>query len=144
MLDRPISSIDDEGIREKEGFTLLAEIAPGTTHKCDRCAKPLALEINKMKLSKCPHCRKEHKLFYWYPGPDLLLHLRKIDPFNGGIERVFLEADEHGERLAKSRRNDGRNYREAVAKDTFNFIHDIQSVGFTGRNRFIHRDKGLK
>lgn len=145
MLDRPISSIDDEGIREKEGFTLLCEVSPGTTHKCDRCARPMKLAVNRMKTSRCQHCRKEHKLFYWYPGPDLLLHLRKIDPYNGGIDRVFVETDFLSEKFEKSRKRDGRNYREAVGKNDFNYIHEIQSVGYTGRSsRFYHRDKGLK
>lgn len=99
----------------------------------------------KFKTSRCGHCNKEHKAFFWHLGESLLEHMRKVNPLTGGIDRVFQEVDKKTLNRNITNRRDGRNYREDVGKDTFNYVHEIQSVGFTGRsNRFIHRDKGLR
>lgn len=146
MADRPISITDDEKIREYDGYTLFAEVAPGSRIKCDRCQRWMKVEEQQFKTSRCGHCRKEHKAFYWELSDSLLQHMRKVDPDRGGIERVFQEVDEKTRIRNRSNVRDGRNYRESVGKDTFNFVHDIQSVGYTGprSDRFIHRDKGLR
>lgn len=144
VADRPIHSNDDAKIRETEGFELFAELCPGTTTKCDRCAKEMKLQANQFKTARCPHCRKEHKAFFWAIGPSFLEHMRKVDPHTGGIERVFEEVDKKARTQNRSKWNDGRNYREAAGKDSFNYVHEIQSVGWTGMDRFIHRDKGIK
>lgn len=146
MPDRLITINDDEKIREFDGYELFAEVTPGSKLKCDRCHHWVHAAEQKFKTTRCSHCQKEHKAFFWVLGEGLLEHLKKVNPLTGGIDRVFKEVDQKTVDRSVSNRRANRNYGEAAGKDSFNFIHDIQSVGYTGKNRknIIHRDKGLK
>lgn len=144
MYDRPVSILRDELIREYDGYTLFAEVCPGTKMKCDRCFRWVGVAQQKFKTTRCSHCRKEHKAFFWVLGESLLEHMRKVDPDTGGIDRVFEEVDQRTAMRDRSLRNDGRNQNEAAGKDSFNFIHEIPTFGYTGKNKFIHRQKGLR
>lgn len=143
IQNRPIESVDDERIRERDGFELFAEICPGSRLKCDRCKRWVEASVEKFKTTRCSHCNKEHRAFFWTLGPGLLAHMRKIDPYTGGTERVFEEVDQKTRGRNLARRRDQKNLGEAILKQDYNFIHEIQSVG-GGKNRFIHRDKGLR
>jgi hypothetical protein len=145
MQNRPIHHDEDDKIRERDGFELFAEICPGSRLKCDRCKRWIQASIEKFKTTKCSHCRKEHKAFFYTLGPALLQHMRRVDPYTGGIERVFEEVDSKTFSRDLSRRRDRQNYGEAVIKQDYNHIHDIPSWGYVGKsNRLIHRDKGIK
>lgn len=141
---RPISAIDDEGIREIEGYSLVSEIAPGTRAKCDRCFSEMRVTEQKFKTTKCPGCGKEHVICYWELGEGLLEHMRKINPDSGGIDRVFTEVDAKTKTRNIGRQRDLRNTGESILKADYNFIHDIPSWGYTGTNKFLHRDKSLR
>lgn len=137
--DRPLSSLDDEAIRRKDGYDLKAEIAPGTQVRCERCARWTPATVGKMKTTRCIHCRREMKISYWPLGWGLLEHIRKIDIHRGGVERVEAEQDREEAARVRGLQRQLHNNTEAIWKEDFNYAFDIQSVGYTGKEKAWER-----
>jgi hypothetical protein len=123
-------SLDDEAIREEQGYKLLFEVAPGDRTRCPRCDRWMQVTKMKVKTSRCPWCRKEWKFFYMPLGTDLLIHLRYIQPERGGYDRVLADTDRKNEWREKTRRRDRHNQTEAIWKEDFTQNFEIDSVGY--------------
>lgn len=137
-VSRPIDAEDDVAIRQRDGYELVMEVAPGTRSPCPRCHTWTRLPVRRVAEAKCERCGFTFRAFFWPLDESLLQHLRYIDPDRGGVERVFAEAD-RGETLRDARlRRQRRNDTEAIWKEDYNRLVGIPSVGYTGKERFHH------
>lgn len=140
---------DDQLIRAKDGYWLVMEIQPGDRMPCPVCDNTVRVAVRKFAESRCENCIRHGRdgrfMAGYYPFSESLLeHLRHSDPLRGGLQRMQAEADKANQlRLARAERETARIV-EAGTKDAFSRIFDIQSVGYTGSNKFIHLDKGIK
>lgn len=137
QANAPVDPLDDEGIRRKDGYYLVMEVAPGDRLPCPRCRATVKIPILRQAEAKCPSCQKTWRASYWPLSESLLTHLRWSDPDRGGVDRVFTQTDADSERLVQARRRRLRNATEDVWKDAFPQVFDIPSVGYTGRERML-------
>jgi len=135
-VGRRIDPRDDQAIRAAEGYTLVAQIAPGDRMKCPRCARIIKLPVMKFAETKC-ECGTTVQASYWRLSESLLEYLRKYDPYRGGIQRLEQELLQAEEQKEKLERRTEQNLAEDVAKDTLTQWFGIQSVGYTGKE-FTH------
>lgn len=151
-----IDEVDDRFIRARDGYQFVCAVRPGTKMPCGVCGLDMQVPVLKFARLTCAYCMKkatdprtppkERKIFrttvgYFPLGEALLEHLRKTDPYRGGTERQEAELKLFAERKAMSELRERLNHGEACFKDHWNFMHNTQSVGYTGFNRIIHRSK---
>lgn len=127
---RRFDNLDDEAIKEQDGFRLLFEVTPGDRTKCPKCARDFKVTKMKVATSKCSHCGKELKFFYMPLGTDLLIHLRYIQPERGGHDRVLPDVDRAEELRELTRRRTLHRNTEAIWKEDFTRNFEIDSVGY--------------
>jgi hypothetical protein len=134
----------DDRIRARDGYILTMAIAPGTQTRCHECDTWVKLPAFRFETISCPYCsmkgRKELLNVAYFPlGESLLEHLRYIDVFNGGNERV---------REAVARRNrfvedealaDFRRETNAALKERFNRLVGIPQWGYSGSQSYWQR-----
>lgn len=140
---------DDRLIRMRDGYWLVMEIQPGDRMACPTCGYDMKVAHEKWAESKCALCEKNGRdgrsMAGYFPFSSRLLeHIRMTDPLRGGLERMRKAQDLENRRREESQVRATSNIVEAGAKADFNHIFDIQSVGYTGKNKTIHFDKGLK
>lgn len=136
---RPIESIDDDAIRATDGYALVMEVCPGDRTQCPRCGRSTHVTKLRVATSRCEWCQKEFRAFFWPLSDSLLQHLRYINPDRGGWERVMPQVDQSESRREAAMRRARHNATEAIWKEDFNRAFDIQSVGYTGRERMWQR-----
>jgi len=130
---RPISPLDDEAIRARDGFNLVLEVTPGDHTDCPKCGEEVRLIPRRIGDIRCPRCSASFRACFFPLSEDLLLYLRYSDPDRGGIERVFRDADLETERLEARMRRERHNRTEDIWKDDWNKVVGIPSVGYAGR-----------
>lgn len=125
------SNLQDEAIREQEGYRLLFELTPGSKTRCPRCTADLKLTpALRPRTTKCQACKKEWKFCFMPAWGDVLVHLRYIQPERGGYERVGPEADANEVQRAQGMRRERHNHTEAIWKEDFTQNFEIDSVGY--------------
>lgn len=137
----PPRRIDDEHddlIRARDGYEFVMAIRPGDRMPCPRCGLTLSLVPFAFQETTCPRCKAEGResgtrAVFFPLGDALLEELRKRDPIRDGGPRMLQLMDQANRRLELTRQREFSTYHEAVAKDSFNQLFQIQSVGYTGR-----------
>jgi hypothetical protein len=131
-MGRPIDAWDDAAIRQRDGYELVMEVAPGDRSRCPRCASWTRLPIRRVGEARCAHCSHTFRACFWPLNESLLQHLRYIDPDRGGIARVFQDVDASEARRERQWRRQRHNDTEAIWKEDYNRLVGIPSVGYTG------------
>lgn len=112
-LDTPLvdDAHHDDWHRVRDGYTLYAEIAPGTTTPCPTivddwgtvCGADMKAEPYVLKQIKCATCGQGTNTGFFPLGEPLLEQLRFTDPNRGGYERnhprLLRAANERRQRL---------------------------------------------
>ena len=136
VVRQKVDERDDAAIRTRDGYTLVATIAPGDRIPCVRCGRTLKIPSMTFKETVC-QCGVSTTLCYWPLGESLLDYLKKYDPYRDGIHRLERELLDYEAKRAKQERRDQVNLAEDVASDTITQWFGIQSVGYTGKE-FTH------
>ena len=68
----------------------------------------------------------------WPLGDALLEHLRKTDPERDGLARMWADLEKDEAREADSAKRAGETQTEAIWKEEFTRLFDIQSRGYEG------------
>lgn len=140
-MDRPLSPFDDEAIRERDGYDLVLEVAPGRKIVCPnefkvegkvvRCGHKMVVPVHQWKEATCGRCRGRLTAPYFPLGEDLLAHLRYIDPDRDGILRVFADVDKAEANRLETLRRTRHNVAEAIFSEERRRVLEIPMVGYT-------------
>lgn len=136
LPSRKITEIDDAGIRAKDGYRYVLEVRPGTTMPCPKCKAETKVPVMEFKEAKCTRCGKTWPCAFFPIGPSLLEHIRKIDPYRGGLERTIqqLEADDLAFRKYQQKQIDSFT-RDAIMDNLDQFL-GVPKVGYTTSKEF--------
>lgn len=132
-----ISEIDDDRIRERDGYVYIFAVRPGTSMPCPVCNHTLAVPALKFAEVSCGVCAIQGKntaqLAAYFPLGDLLIdHLRMIAPERSSRRRLE-EMDRRNAQRNESKRRDAQNYGDSALLDRWNRIVGIEQVGYTGK-----------
>jgi predicted Zn-ribbon and HTH transcriptional regulator len=123
----------DALIRVRDRVYRVMEVSPGSLVTCGYCAFDYHTPQFSKQAARCPRCDKQELVMNWPLGDRLLEELRFGDPDRDGLERMWKDTLREEEALEKGRKRDSRNYGEAVWKEEFNRVFEIQSKGYTGK-----------
>ena len=128
-----LDHLNDRAVRWQDGFEFLLAVTPGTTTRCPKCSLEVKVPVMSMTYAKCGWCGKEFRACYWPLGDMLLEWLRYGDPYRGGLERMFTEADEsaHKREFWETRARKGA--RKDAIWDDWRQLMGIEQVGYTGK-----------
>lgn len=91
--ERDYRTAYDDRIRARDGYILTLAVSPGTRTKCEECHTWVPVPSFRFEAVNCPFCelkgRKRLVTGGYFPlGESLLEHLRYIDVYRGGNQRV--------------------------------------------------------
>jgi len=137
-MARPTDPKDrfDTWVRCATGYYRVLECSPGSRIECTHCGKAYSQAFLTLNAAKCPQCQNQELVMNWPLGEDLLAHLRKTDPERDGLPRMWadLERDEAAKLVGEAREK--ANLGEAIWKEEFTKIFEIQSRGYEGPAKF--------
>lgn len=126
----------DDMLRARDGYVLTFIVTPGDRTECPRCRATLHVPVKQFTHLTCPSCEKGGRkttltVGHWPLGDDLLQHLRRIDAYTGGHDRV--QADMAKSTAAKTAQDARDLVRdgEAALRERFKAMVGIPSVGRT-------------
>ncbi len=130
---------DDAFLRARDGYSYLLSIRPGDRMPCPACRNTIKVPVLRFGEAICGWCeangkKKTHYRAAYFPlGEALLQHLEMISP-----ERAYAaieNAKHHQEDLKRDGaiKREASNTSEAILKENFNQLFEIQSVGYTGK-----------
>jgi DNA-directed RNA polymerase subunit RPC12/RpoP len=123
-------------VRSATGYYRVLETSPGSLVECSYCGKDYSQEFMTLNAAKCTRCGKQEMVMNWPLGEALLEHLRKTDPERDGLGRMWADLERDELAKAKSDYREKKNLSEAIWKEEFTRIFDIQSRGYEGPARF--------
>jgi hypothetical protein len=135
-------SYTDDTIRYHDGYTLFAEIAPGTLTPCGNdltdeaghktCGQDLKIPFaRKFGVLTCPACEAHHTVAHWPLDESLLEHIRSTDPErNPDLLRKRNSRSEARHEKLKQRAG-FRDELANMARDDARV--DIAKTGYTGK-----------
>jgi hypothetical protein len=126
----------DTWARRATGYYRILETSPGSLIECSYCAKSYSQEFLSLTAAKCPRCERQELVMNWPLGPQLLEHLRKTDPERDGLSRMWADLEQDEARKLASDERIKKNLSEAIWKEEFTRIFDIQSRGYEGPAKF--------
>jgi hypothetical protein len=132
---RRIDPLDDRAIQLRDGYAFVLGVTPGDRTSCPRCHRGTHVPVMRMKFATCEHCNKEFRACYWPLSDGLLQWLRWSDPYRDGLQRMERDLLDHEAGQAVAKRRALSNDLENITKDEFTRLFDIQSVGYTGREK---------
>lgn len=121
--------------RLRTGTNTFVSIYPGARCACPSCGAKVLLEKHRWQFAHCAACGKDFNAVAYELGHLLLERLRFLNLETGGDERIIAEMDTADAESKRQKKRDDRNYLEAVVKEDFNQIMNIQSVGYTGKEQ---------
>lgn len=130
---------NDEWIRVRDGYARVMEITPGTLTRCPGgCGLELRVPFHKIAEVRCARCKSwgldgRYVLGFFPLNEDLLSRLRRLNPVHGQIREFVRELDAQNARLIAQRDREFSNHTEAMGKEFFPQMFEIQSVGYTGK-----------
>jgi hypothetical protein len=127
----------DERLRARDGYILTLAVSPGTQTRCDECDTWVKVPAFRFETVSCPYCsmkgRKRLMTGGYFPlGESLLEHLRKIDVYNGGNERVKEAVSRRNKFIEDEAMADFRREMNAGLKERFNRLVGIPQWGRSG------------
>lgn len=126
----------DTWVRSATGYYRVLETSPGSLVECSYCSKDYSQPFMTLQAAKCPRCGKQELVMNWPLGDALLEHLRKTDPERDGLARMWADLEKSEAREVDSRERAQRATGEAIWKEEFTRLFDIQSRGYEGPARF--------
>jgi hypothetical protein len=134
----------DDRVRARDGYILTFVITPGTQHQCHECNTWHKVPSFKFEAVSCPYCllkgRKQMSdVAYWPLGESLLDHLRFIDVFSGGNERVRRAVADRNKFIEAEAAADYRRHVDAGVRDRFNRLVGIPQWGRQGEQAMWDR-----
>ncbi len=136
LPSRKISEIDDAGIRGRDGYRYVLEVRPGTMLPCPRCKKDVKIPALEFKEAKCPYCAHRFRAVYFPIGPLLLEHIRKIDPYRGGLERVARDHEAADAEFVINQRKQVDTLTNDMLRDNLDQFLGVPKVGYTTSKEF--------
>jgi hypothetical protein len=127
----------DDMLRARDGYVLTLTITPGDRMPCPRCNSELQVPVKQFKHLRCDYCARRGRSTILAVGhfpfnDDLIYHLRKIDAYNDGIERVDREVKEREEYVSiQKEKATFAPMRDAIGDRTARLLN-IPTVGRTG------------
>lgn len=125
----------DLWVRVNTGFYRVLETSPGSLITCPHCGTDHSHPMFTLEAPRCPKCAHQDLVMNWPLGEKLLEHLRFTDPERDGLERLWRDIEKSEAALEKGRAREKANYGEAVWKDEFTRVFQIQSRGYEGPAR---------
>jgi RNA polymerase subunit RPABC4/transcription elongation factor Spt4 len=122
----------DTWVRVATGYYRVMECSPGSLICCSYCQKDYSQELFTLKAAKCPACGKEELVMNWPLGDRLLEHLRFTDPERDGLARMWADLERDEKALEVSQQREKDNIGEAIWKEEFTNLFEIQSRGYEG------------
>ena len=126
----------DTWVRSATGYYRVLETSPGSLVECSYCGKDYSQPFMTFKAAQCPRCGKQELVMNWPLGEALLEHLRKTDPERDGLARMWADLEKDEARLEDSQERAKRATGEAIWKEEFTRLFEIQSRGYEGPARF--------
>lgn len=135
-----ISEWDDDLIRARDGYMYVMAIRPGDRMPCPDCHLTIKVPVMRTAEAVCSYCRMKGRDGRWraayYPLGDLLLdHLKKIDPTRRFREELTKAADRKNKAIMAAKEREASNIIEASTKENWTQLVQIQSVGFSGKEK---------
>jgi len=105
---------------------------------CPGCGGTLKVPVLEFKEVRCGSCMSagldgRYVAGHFPLGERLFQHLRETDPRRDAIAKLAKKADLANQKLLEASIRDRNNAIEAITKEDFNRLFQIQSVGYTGR-----------
>jgi len=122
----------DTWVRCATGFYRVMEVSPGSLLTCSYCGQDYQQVVYTLDAAKCPRCGQQELVMNWPLGERLLEHLRFTDPERDGLARLWKDLETHEERVEAGQIREKQNLGEALWKDEFTRLFDIQSRGYEG------------
>jgi len=143
-IDALVDESNDEMVRTRDGYLLLASVQPGDRMRCRQCHSELAVPVFEFKQVPCEFCRMKGRhvsyiVGFFEPNDRLIEYLRSLDPTNGASKRLRDELEDRNRRMLERRQRDINNTTESRVLDDFERIAGIQSVGYTGKESMWER-----
>lgn len=126
----------DTWVRSATGFYRITECSPGSLVECSHCGKDYSQPFMTLNAAKCPKCGAQELVMNWPLGEALLEHLRKTDPERDGLARMWEDLERDEARKLASDERIKKGMAEAIWKEEFTRIFQIQSRGYEGPARF--------
>ena len=117
IISTYVSEYDDARIRARDGYDIIAAVRPGDRMPCRRCRTTVRVPCFEFGETKCERCGCRMRASYWPLGEALLEHLRYIDPFRGGHERIFADAERANAEREKSNQRAFSGHIQDEARD---------------------------
>lgn len=128
----------DDMLRARDGYVLTFIVTPGDRTECPSCHATLHVPVKSLTHLSCPACEVRGKKTtltagYWPLNDDLLQHLRRIDAYTGGHERIAADiAKDTAAKSAQQARDLVRDG-EAAVRERFKRMVGIPQQGYTGK-----------
>jgi hypothetical protein len=134
----------DDRLRARDGYILTFVVSPGTRTQCDECHTWLKVPEHRFEAIECPYCamrgrKRLYAVAYFPLGESLLDHLRKIDVFSGGNERVRKAVAERNRFIEAEADTQFRRDLNAGLKERFNRLVGIPQWGYAGEQKMWDR-----
>ena len=127
----------DDRLRAKDGYILTFAVRPGTSMPCEECGTKLKVPAFKFEVANCPVCSLKGKqrlqaVGYFPLGDSLLDHLKFIDVFSGGNERVKEAVARRNVFVQNEHDMELRRLIEPAVRERFNRLVGIPQWGRNG------------
>ncbi len=139
LANLKVSEYDDHVIRARDGYGFMMAISEGDRTPCPRCGYTVKVPMFEMAEATCNLCRLGGKdgrypiAYYPLEGDTLIQHLIKMDPLRTYRDGIAKRVDAQNDRVLKAAERKFENDIEAITKENFKQLVEIQSVGYTGK-----------
>lgn len=126
----------DTWARVATGYYRVLEASPGSLITCSYCGTDFEHPVYSYQATLCPKCGKQELVMNWPLGDRLLEHLRFTDPGRDGLQRLWDDLTSEEAQLEVSQQREKETLGEAIWKEEFTRIFEIQSRGYEGPAKF--------
>lgn len=128
----------DDMIRARDGYVLTFIVTPGDRTPCPTCHTTLHVPVKQFVNLVCPTCEARGRkttlsVGYWPLNDDLLQHLRRIDAYTGGHERVEADIQKATSAKLAQQARDLVRPGDAALRERYKRMVGIPQQGYTGR-----------
>lgn len=137
-LEKRHPGITEEKLEQaRSGYTLFLQVVPSPKFPCPGCGITIHLKPHAIEWATCTTCKKNVAACHISLGWELLEHLRYLDYERGGDERILDDMDRANDHVERTDSRDLKNSIGSMAREDYNMLHQIESVGYTGKT-FTH------
>ena len=137
----PVTDNKDNLIRLRDGYMQIMSVRKGDRMPCPTCGLTLKVPIYETRLIECSYCKAHNNVYQYVAGyfelnDRLIDYLKSIDPALGRGRTRAKEVDFNNARMQAVQEADALNDLHSAGLQDFNQIAGIQSVGYTGKERY--------